>query len=466
MMSNRGLLRAVTRIGSVAASIIVAGHVAAAGADDSEQAVFRNGTGHVRTVTEGGEPIDFENPFFQELGTNGRRCVTCHEPNQGWTITPEGVEAKFLADSADPIFRNNDGSNCEGALADTVEERREAYSLLLTRGLIRVGLDVSRDAEFAVDSVADPFACGQSTNDVSVYRRPLPATNLRFLTAVMWDGRESFSTSTIVEDLRRQANNATRGHAQGFVNITAVQAQQIVDFELQMYTAQSHDDGAAGLTGNGARGGPMPLVKQPFFVGINDPIGLNPTGVPFNSNAFTIFDAWSTLKGAKGPVDAGRAAVARGQAIFNTKPITLAGIGGLNGETFVNGVTLPETFVGTCTVCHDSPNVGNHSVKAPLDIGLTAPDVGPYLPVYTLRHKVTGDTIETTDPGLALITGKWRDVNRFKGPILRGLSARAPYFHNGSAATLREAVEFYDTRFDIGLTPQEKADLEAFLRAL
>jgi cytochrome c peroxidase len=58
------------------------------------------------------------------------------------------------------------------------------------------------------------------------------------------------------------------------------------------------------------------------------------------------------------------------------------------------------------------------------------------------------------------------DVNKFKGPILRGLASRAPYFHNGSAATLREVVEFYDTRFSIGLTPQEKADLVAFLRSL
>ena len=47
-----------------------------------------------------------------------------------------------------------------------------------------------------------------------------------------------------------------------------------------------------------------------------------------------------------------------------------------------------------------------------------------------------------------------------------GLAARAPYFHNGSAATLEEAIEFYETRFALGLTAQEKADLLAFLKAL
>jgi cytochrome c peroxidase len=65
-----------------------------------------------------------------------------------------------------------------------------------------------------------------------------------------------------------------------------------------------------------------------------------------------------------------------------------------------------------------------------------------------------------------MITGRWKDIGKFKGPILRALAARAPYFHNGSAATLEEVVEFYDTRFNIGLTEQEKADLVAFLRAL
>jgi cytochrome c peroxidase len=49
---------------------------------------------------------------------------------------------------------------------------------------------------------------------------------------------------------------------------------------------------------------------------------------------------------------------------------------------------------------------------------------------------------------------------------LAGLAARAPYFHNGSATTLRDVVEFYNLRFDIGFTDQERADLAAFLGSL
>ena len=72
----------------------------------------------------------------------------------------------------------------------------------------------------------------------------------------------------------------------------------------------------------------------------------------------------------------------------------------------------------------------------------------------------------TTDPGLALLTGKWVDIGKFKGPILRGLAARAPYFHNGSAATLMDVVDFYDSRFNIGMSAGQKSDLVAFLSAL
>jgi cytochrome c peroxidase len=48
------------------------------------------------------------------------------------------------------------------------------------------------------------------------------------------------------------------------------------------------------------------------------------------------------------------------------------------------------------------------------------------------------------------------------------LSLRSPlsYFHNGFAADLDAAIEFYDTRFHIGFTAQDKFDLVAFLRSL
>jgi cytochrome c peroxidase len=78
----------------------------------------------------------------------------------------------------------------------------------------------------------------------------------------------------------------------------------------------------------------------------------------------------------------------------------------------------------------------------------------------------TSNCKTTTDLGQALIDGKFDHVGKIKGPILRGLAARAPYFHNGSAATLMDAVNFYDVRFGLNLSDQDKHDLVAFLKTL
>jgi hypothetical protein len=434
---------------------------------DPNMMASSNASGQMRTFSPSG-PIDFSNPFFQDLGTNGRRCVTCHDPGNAWSVTPDALQARFTQSGGfDPIFADNDGSNCEGVGGFTTAARQAAFSLLLGRGLIRVGLDVLPGAQFMIESVDDPNHCGPASTDTSLYRRPLPSTNLGFLSAVMWDGRESTASTTILQDLAHQANDATRGHAQALQDLTPDQIQQIVDFETGIYTAQARDNRAGILNAQGAAGGPISVSQQEFFLGINDPVGLNPSGAAFNPVVFTLFDSWATLRSSHSdPLTDLRASVARGQQIFNTKTFTISGVAGLNDQTFSNGVTVPASFTGTCTICHDSPNAGDHSMKAPLNIGVADPDKAPYLPVYTLRNLSTNERVKTTDPGRAMLTGKWADIGKFKGPVLRGLAARAPYFHNGSAATLEQAVDFYDTRFGIGLTPQDRADVVAFLRAL
>ena len=164
--------------------------------------------------------------------------------------------------------------------------------------------------------------------------------------------------------------------------------------------------------------------------------------------------------------------VARGEKVFNTTKINITEVAGLNDDLNMKNIA------GFCGTCHDTPNVGNHSVKAPLDIGVAdAGDKTPPaldisgLPVFTLKctqvgNPLKGQTYVVTDPGRALISGQCKDIGRLKGPILRGLAARAPYFHNGSAATLLDVVNFYDKRFNIGFTDKQKEDLVNFLKTL
>ena len=88
---------------------------------------------------------------------------------------------------------------------------------------------------------------------------------------------------------------------------------------------------------------------------------------------------------------------------------------------------------------------------------------------------------ELNDSGRALISGKMEDLGKFKTPGLRNIAITAPYMHNGMFKSLMEVIEFYNDPGKIvpnsinrdsllakplGLTNDEKKDLEAFLLSL
>jgi len=477
--------------------------------------LFQNPTGESATYSTIAGGIDLTGPFFQSMGTNGRSCGSCHQPSDGMSVSAANVQARFNGTRGlDPIFRTNDGSNCDHDIdVSTLAGRSEAYSLLRTRGLIRIAIAVPANPDYQVVSVNNPYGCNES-DIISMYRRPLPSTNLRFLSAVMFDGRESspltgtqkitylplpHNLDNLISDLAHQSVDATTGHALGDgTRPTPAEQQQIVNFEMALSTAQIIDNLAGRLDLRGATGGPVPLTTQPFFIGINSsvrfllpppsfdfeaPGGLvTPGDGQFTSAIFNPFDAWAAVSSTSP-----RAAIARGQAIFNSKPINITGVAGINDDASAGGLVAGgiNSIQGTCGTCHDTPNVGNHSFPTPLNIGTGDPDLSNsnvnlggldirYLPSITVC-KLDRTTIPptpthncktTTDLGQALIDGKFDHVGKIKGPVLRGLAARAPYFHNGSAQTLMDAVHFYEVRFGLSLTQQEESDLVAFLNAL
>jgi len=429
-------------------------------------------SGLIGTFQPSGATFTYNNAFFQNLGTNGRTCFTCHEPQNGWTVSAAGVAQRFAASGgSDPIFRLVDGATCPSDDVSTYAAKQTAYTLLIEKGLIRIGLPLPTGVQFAVTAVEDPYNCNTNpvtgltsttTGIVSTYRRPLPSANLGFLSTIMWDGREPSLTS--------QGTDATLGHAQAATPPTAAQLAEIVAFESGLFTAQNIDNQAGDLASDGSRGGPIALSLQlpNFFIGVNDPLANNPTGAPFTSLIFDLFRPWLG-SGPVGYVPA-RLSIARGQELFNSTPINITGVAGLND------VLKKPSISGFCGTCHDTPNVGDHSVKAPLDIGIA--DAGANappgldisgLPVFTLtcmQGPLTGKVYHVTDPGRATISGLCQDIGKLKGPILRGLASRAPYFHNGSAATLMDVINFYDQRFAIGFTDQQKTDLVNFLKSL
>jgi cytochrome c peroxidase len=358
-----------------------------------------------------------------------------------WSVSAAHVQQRFqTSQGLDPIFRPVDGANCPSADVSTLEARTAAYSLLLNKGVIRMSLPIptGADAEFSVMATNDPYACpATTTTQLSLYRRPLPATNLRFLPAIMWDGREL--------DLTAQARTARNVHAEPTEAPTDALLQQIVNFETALFTAQSADNLAGSLTAKGAHGGPVYLSKQTFFPGIN----------PEGTNVFTLYSAWAGFDGST--TAAQRGSIARGEMLFNNRPMRIFGVAGFND------VRGEDTVSGTCGTCHNAPNVGGSSTASFMNIGTAS--FRSDLPAYTLLCN-DGTQVLSSDPGRAMATGKCADIGKFKVPSMRGLPARAPYFHDGSAATLLQVIDFYDQRFGMLLSPEEKADLIAFMNSL
>lgn len=214
---------------------------------------FLDFTGFSATYSNTGS-VDLSGPFFQSLGTNGRTCGTCHQPNNAFGLSAVDAQLRYLITGGkDPLFAQIDGSTCPTGPLNN--------SLVVNNGLIRIGLTVppnSTDAsapQYTITAVQDPYGCAlitdsQGVQTVSVYRRPLPSTNLGFLSAVMFDGRESLLyplnkeqtfAANLNTDLTQQATDAILTHAQATQPPTATQLSQIVGFELALNSAQLSD---------------------------------------------------------------------------------------------------------------------------------------------------------------------------------------------------------------------------------
>ena len=450
-----------------------------------------NPLGRLGTYLPSGPVQTKDNAFFQPLGTNGRSCVTCHQPPSGMGLSVRHVRKRFEATGGkDPLFAPVDGANCPSAVPRVATSGapiggrigggtgglRDAYSLLLGRGTIRMplpwppkdpkGLPLPVEFDIAITPQDDRPGCNTDPVDgiaagfVSVYRRPLIAAQMNFKTfrtdgtgpilrrSLMWDGRE--------RSMELQAIHATLSHAQTWRRPTDAQVAQMVDLQTSIFSAQLIDNLAGRLDADGAKGGPVNLAAQPVEGGF---------GLTFDE-----YDGWRTQAGARNSIN-------RGQAIFNNRLFIVSRVAGFNT---IPGV--PADAPATCSTCHNVAHGGSEFFEKPqrdIGIGGTAQFVGGpkpagALPRFTLTchadaapHAFLGrGPIVTNDPGRALVTGKCADIGKFTVPQLRGLAGREPYFHDGTARRLAEVVDFYDGRFKIGFSAAERQDLVNFLAAL
>jgi hypothetical protein len=449
-------------------------------------------SGKLRLLLDGG-PMDTRgHPFFEALGTNGRACVTCHQPADGMSLSAASAQRRWRETGGkDPLFAAIDGSNCP----DLPQGERASHSLLLDKGLFRIARPwPPRDLngrpirpDFDIEVVRDPTGCNLSARwglhgaspAVSVFRRPRPVANFKYILATGFEmdpkaglplpidpETGKLSSHNLMADgralsLAAQMREAGQTHLQMIRRLTPQEIGRIVDFEQRIYAAQQSDSQGGELDAAGAEGGPGKLKAS-------EPGRLGSQGVAVWSE----YSPWETPKDdpTLTPAErAFRASVARGARLFRERTFLISDSAGVNSPMgFGNPVR------NSCVFCHNMSQMGMDVAPGQVDLGTTNlpfADPQPDLPLFRITcrgppHPHYGPVIFTHDPGYALTTGRCADVGRITLQSLRGLAARAPYFSNGSAKDLRAVIDYYDRRYNIGYTEQEKQDLVNLMRAL
>ena len=370
-----------------------------------------SGQGHAVDTRKDGKHL-FERETF---GGNGRTCLTCHSSKTG-TVSPKDARARFKANPGDPLFAH-DGS--DDGMGHGATRMKADATVLMT-------IPLPPNVRLA-----------DSTDRFVVVRRGIPTTlNTPALDPVlMLDGRQS--------TLELQADGAIHDHAQATEAPTLPELELIRQFQLTEAFFSSPE------LRNRSLGGPIPKL----------PKGNTPSEK-------------------------------RGRVFFeDVPPNPAAGF-----------------RPGLCAHCHSGTLMNQTSEFAPEFFGVPVRtgtrfqdvlvsafnDAGNVVREFIFNEGTANERhVSSPDPGRALITGlvdgdplagdtTFEHTNAFKISQLRGIRHTAPYFHDNSSKTLEAVAAHYArffafvTDFDgpgplpplITLTPQDQADMVAFMKLL
>jgi hypothetical protein len=301
---------------------------------------YPNAAGELRVLLDGGPMKTRGHPFFAPIGPNGRACVTCHQPADAMSLSAETAQKRWAATGGhDPLFAAYDGSNCPSL----PQGERASHSLLLDHGLIRIqrpwpprtAAGEAIRPDFTLEVVRDPWGCNTGPTygpaaaapNVSVYRRPRPVANMKYLLAVgfAYDPKQGMPlpldpesgrpmSGNLMADgragtLAAQMRDAAATHLEFLKRLSQDDIARITDFESRVYAAQQADREGGGLDLGGAQGGARNLA-------VSKAGQLGSIGRPVWSE----FEAWETA--APGLTETQRRyreSVARGARLFREK---------------------------------------------------------------------------------------------------------------------------------------------------
>jgi cytochrome c peroxidase len=337
----------------------------------------------VRRVVRGAEL--FFRPF---PGGNGRACATCHDPRDGFSLSPARVEARWQRLQAarrvdpaadDPLFRALDA-----------DDGRADFTLLRTRALFKVRVPLPTGVRLADD---------RSALQVTVSRAATPLNLLKHTAPYHQD-----RSAATLED---QARDAVTQHMAPSQPPTRAFLESVAEFQRHLFASAASRSLSAAID----RGGPLPDLDPPLTAlerrgkeKFDDFCGRchgGPAQVRnLENRIFPPFD------GSKNPVSLN-------VGVSNPPPDGFAG----------SLIHSPR---------HDLP-VQRYDVALPdgTTMLLTSSDPGTVLTDAHALETVAGNHV----------------FNRFDIPQLHGINRTAPYFHDHRAATLEEVVEHYQVFF-------------------
>lgn len=399
---------------------------------DSEEALTLNEAAH---IANGG--VLFATATF---GGNGRNCATCHrlEVDQHETLAPAFVQAAYVHNPNDPLFRSKDSDDGVGT----------SYTLLKRDATVRIPFTLPPNVQVLEPNGPNVKHNADGTTTVFVRRSTPSVQNVAFENALMEDGREG-------SNLAQQAIDAVNTHADPTVQPTAGQASDIALFQKDIFFSSI----PLALYASGASVTTLPP-------GITDS---QKRGRAFFVDSGPVVDA----------THRGLCATCHGGPLLNTttsgNPVQAAGLrfsNNLVSETNSASLGLPP-------LGHNYPEL-TYVVSVPHDVVMPFP-FSLFIPNIPAGTQVA---LPSSDPGRVLTTGDPCEsplncglnpggfLSLFKIPTLWGSSSTAPYFHDNSAADIHAAMDRYVLLFGVTaqglgnpsfvISDQDRADIEAY----
>jgi len=438
--------------------------------------------GHAGQVRRGERLFD---EAFED--TNGRSCATCHVLDEHTVLTPANVSARLEADPSDPLFNRIDADDPNAA---------ELTFDHLKKGLVRVVLDLPDNMDL-IDLEGNVVTGPERT--VEVWRAVPTVENAAITAPYQYDGRRA--------TLQDQAQGAVTAHSEG-----GDVADKDLDAIAAFQEAQFTSDRARSVARQLSFGIPVEHIERPELK-LEDLTEAQARGLEvYNAGCEACHGGATTTQIVNREVHDFAFVQLKpdGNVLFDTSVqppvpvflpqphneflnIGLANISALGQLGFLPAfnadVELPRyryrfyTDGTRTTQLVDLPPPPVTATGNPLDLFFPAVDENG-APIFGPNFL---PQLFSTDPGRAAITGQPQDFESFDIPPLRGIANTAPYFHDNSSETLRDAVDIY-SRFIVqffpmlnlplvnppefeggppeSFTPQQKQDLIEFLTLL